>query len=469
MEQQAPRPVNPRRRKRSKAQIFKETYLPVIIAGIAIILIVVFIIGAVSRAAEDRRIAEESRASEAESIANEKKRQDAEAKLLLTSSKTFADSYDYDRAIAVLDTFSGDVQDYPELIQRKSSYQQAKSQLVLWTDVNSIPNLCFQPLIVDHERAFADAKYGSSYKQQYVTTVEFENILEDLYANDYVLVSLSDIITTETSSTGEIYQSKDLYLPADKKPLILTQVNVNYQTYMVDGDSDNYPDAKGAGFAHKLVLTPDGTLACEYIDAMGQTHTGDYDLVPILDAFVKEHPDFSYKGAKALLALTGYDGLFGYRTNAKAEEFFGTAVYEQDIASAKAVAEALRKNGYTLASYTYDNIPYGDKDASTVKSDLGAWIAEVMPILGNVDTLVFAQNSDIASSDTSYSGEKYDALHDAGFRYFIGFSSEGACWTTFADNYVRQGRLLVTANNLRDHANWFENYFLADEVLESIR
>ena len=46
------RPVNPRRRKRSKMQIFKEVYLPVIIAGIALILILVFVIGSIVRSVQ---------------------------------------------------------------------------------------------------------------------------------------------------------------------------------------------------------------------------------------------------------------------------------------------------------------------------------------------------------------------------------------------------------------------------------
>ena len=49
------RPVNPRRKKRTKMQIFKENYLPAIIAGIAIILIVVFIIGSIVRSVQKNR------------------------------------------------------------------------------------------------------------------------------------------------------------------------------------------------------------------------------------------------------------------------------------------------------------------------------------------------------------------------------------------------------------------------------
>ena len=31
-------------------------------------------------------------------------------------------------------------------------------------------------------------------------------------------------------------------------------------------------------------------------------------MVPLIDRFVEEHPDFSYRGAKGIVALTGYDG-----------------------------------------------------------------------------------------------------------------------------------------------------------------
>lgn len=47
----------------------------------------------------------------------------------------------------------------------------------------------------------------------------------------------------------------------------------------------------------------------------GTVTTGDYDLVPILEKFCEQHPDFSYKGARAVLAFTGYEGILGYRTS----------------------------------------------------------------------------------------------------------------------------------------------------------
>ena len=38
-------------------------------------------------------------------------------------------------------------------------------------------------------------------------------------------------------------------------------------------------------------------------------------MVPLIDRFVEEHPDFSYRGAKGIVALTGYNGILGYRTD----------------------------------------------------------------------------------------------------------------------------------------------------------
>jgi hypothetical protein len=68
------------------------------------------------------------------------------------------------------------------------------------------------------------------------------------------------------------------------------------------------------------------------VDANGNTVTGDYDMVPILEKFVAQHPDFSYRGAKAVLALTGYNGLLGYRTHPRAAIYFGEDARNKDIA-----------------------------------------------------------------------------------------------------------------------------------------
>ena len=206
-------------------------------------------------------------------------------------------------------------------------------------------------------------------------------------------------------------------------------------------------------------------MTCERIDRDGQTVTGDFDLVPILDRFVQDNPDFSYKGAKAVLALTGYNGLFGYRTNSGAEKDFGLDAYNEAVGQAIKVASALQESGYELACYTYANVPYGEYSSSMLAADLNQWLTECLPILGQVDTMVYAQQSDITNTDI-YSGDKFASLQNAGFRYYLGFCTDGIPWSVIGSNYVRQGRILVTGANMAYNRQWFDGLFDTEYVLD---
>ena len=136
-------------------------------------------------------------------------------------------------------------------------------------------------------------------------------------------------------------------------------------------DVSYYEYMTGHGFASKLVVGEDGTPTSEYTNPDGSLSYGSYDVVPILDDFVETHPDFSYRGAKGIIALTGYEGIFGYRTsdfwyNSNCDyfdQYFSwnlennlkkkQTMYqpnpniEQDKESAKQVAQACRDDGVT--------------------------------------------------------------------------------------------------------------------------
>lgn len=449
-----PRPVNPRRRKRSRMQIFKEVYLPVIVAGVAVLMILIFIIGSIVRAVQKNKAEKEASIAASIALEEEQAQLKAESEALLAQAAHLFSAYNYQDAIDTLNSFSGDVSQHPDINDAIVEYENAIESLVAWDDPSKVTNLSFQMLMADPAQSFAHSTYGSAFNKNYVTTAEFSRILEELYENDYVLVSLDDLYGADT-----------LYLPEGKKPLVLTQTNVNYNIYIVDGDGDKLPDKDGAGFACKLVLDSDGSVTCERIDRNGETVTGDYDLVPILDSFVQAHPDFSYRGAKAVLALTGYNGLFGYRTNAGAEEDFGLDAYNEDVSQAIKIAGALRESGYELACYTYSNVPYGEYSASMVEADLNQWLSECLPILGQVDTMVFAQLSDITNTDV-YSGDKFTVLQNAGFHYYLGFSTDGTPWSVIGENYIRQGRILVSGANMAHNSQWFAGLFDTEYVLD---
>lgn len=462
------RPVNPRRRKRSKMQIFKEAYLPVVIAGLALILIVVFIAGSITRASQRRKAETEASIAASVAAAEEQQRLEAHAQDLIARAQSAALDYDYDAAIAILNGFEGDISKFPAVNDEILRYEAAQRELVAWDDPSKIMNLSFQLLLADPARGFSNGTYGSLINRNFITTAEFSKILQQLYDNGYILVNMDDIITKETAADGtSVYKAKTLYLPNGKKPIMLTQTNVNYNYYLIDSDGDKLADAKGTGIASKLLW--DGTnFSCEMVDASGKTVTGDFDMVPILEKFIASHPGFSYRGARAVLALTGYNGLFGYRTHPSAKNTFGEDAYEQAKKDAVAVASALRNKGYTLACYTYENIAYGDASVNQIKNDLDGWFDEVVPLLGDIDILAYAQLTDIAKPG-EYSGDKFSTLQSLGFRIYLGFCTDGQSWTTIQNDYVRQGRIMVTGSNLAHHADWFTPYFDASSVLDSSR
>ena len=453
-------PQNPRRKPRNKARYFKEVYLPMIIVGMAAVMILVFIIGSISQAVARGKAETDASIQASKDAANLSQQQDTEAQQILEEAEIMAAGYNYEGAIELIDNFSGDITNYPELTTMRSSCVTAANQLIAWTDPGAIPNLSFHVLMADLPRCLADDEYSGQYNQNFVTVGEFSKILDQLYANGYVLVNLDSFTEKEVAEDGTVTFIKEtIYLPEGKKPIMITETNVNYYRYMVDSDNDGLADAGGAGFASRMVVE-NGKVITEMVDTSGNTIRGAYDLVPILDAFIEEHPDFSYHGAKAIIAVTGYDGLFGYRTNNTA-----SATYAADVDAAASVARTLRKNGYQIACYTYSNIKYGEKNATEIQADLRNWTNEVTPILGEVDILVYALNSDL--DDSAYSTSKLDVMIDAGFHYFLGFGNNP--WAAVSTNYVRQDRILVTGTNMAHYPNNYSKYFDSSTVLDPQR
>ncbi len=458
MEMQDQQPQRrPLRRQRSKMRIFKEAYLPTIILGLTVIFILTFIIGSAVRKNSENSTLETSTSSTSTPAPDPDLLLQQGKQELLARAEEAAKDYDYAGALAILDTFSGNLAEHPDLVKVYERYQSAEASLVSWSPAQ-VPNLSFHILIADPDRAFPDGELGSAYKRNFITTTEFSNILQQLYANGYVLVSLDDLYTAEfDSSTGrDIYKESVLRLPAGKKPLMITEVNASYYTYMVDSDGDGQPDAGADGFASKLCY--DGSkFYNEIVNADGSATQGAHDMVPILESFIARNPDFSYRGARATIAFTGSDGILGHRVSQGQSEIDG----------AVAVTTALREHGYHLACYTYDNVDYAKKTAAQIQDDLHNWAVQVTAIIGQVDVLAFARDSDIADTSSTYDGSKFTVLHNAGFRYYMGISS--APWNQVGELYIRHNRLMITGENLAIHQDWYVGLFDADSVRDPAR
>ena len=459
MQQSPQRPVNPRRGRRTKMQIFKESYLPVLIAGVTALLVLILVIGSIVRGVQKSLYNKELR-HQAEIAAQQEQAQlDSQAEATLSQASQMASHFDYQGAMDLINAVPGNIENYPALQTKYDECSAARETLVLWDDPADILSLSFQLLVADPQRAYVDQVYSISYNQNFVTVSEFQSILQQLYENGYILVSMDDIaIGAEPMA---------LYLPEGKKPLLLTQTNVNYYTYMTDGDGDRLPDKDGAGFASRLILDANGNVTAEFITAQGETVTGAYDLVPILESFVQTHPDFSYKKGKAVLAVTGYDGILGYRTAPSADEYFGAQHRQLEIENATRIVEKLKSLGYVFACYTYENEPYGGLTKEQIQQEMDKWDAEVTPILGQTDLFVFSRNSDLAEPGTAYNDPRFDVLLDHGYTRFLGFGSGTQGWCYSSGAYFRMGRALVAGSSLAD--NTFAGIFDAASVLDPTR
>lgn len=452
------------KRRRSKQRIFKEVYLPPLILFVTCVMVLSCIVGSVSSAVRGKLVHNEEDRLESIHASEEADRQAQEYQNLLAQAELYAKGYDYDKAIETLNSYTGEPNQ--DLTTLKAAYAQAQKQLVEVKDIAGIPNLSFHLLIADPSRAFTNKELGGKYNQNFVTIDEFQKILDSLYSNGYVLVDFDSFVEVSVDLNGkESFHTKPILLPSDKKPVMITETLVNYLGYMIDGNKDNVPDAQGAGFASRLVVDAAGDIKAEMVDKDGNTVVGDYDLVPILETFLKTHPDFSYRGARATLAVTGEEGIFGYRINTEviSDPKRGQAYYDQQVDGAKEVVAALKDKGYTLASFTYGNRNYGKDNANLITEDLTKWDNQIVPVMGGTNVMIFAQEADIGD----YTGTKYKALYEKGFRYFVSKSDKP--YTDVTNSYVRQKRLMVNGSNMAWYPNMFAGMFDCNSVMNSLR
>lgn len=358
----------------------------------------------------------ESHSSTESATAQATPTQSAEDKALETA-KSLAAGYDYAGALGALSGVSGE-----KIDTARTEIEQAQGAAVKWANNAEISHLFVHSLVVDPKRAFDGDSKTQGYLDYMVTIPEFEAILQDVYDRGYVLINPEHFV----EKINGVMTYKDIMLPAGKKPLVLSQDDPNYYEFM-DGD----------GFAKNLALQ-DGMVKATYIDAAGKESVGDYDMVPIVDRFVKEHPDFSYKGSKGILGVTGYNGVLGYRTSAIV--YPDSPTREADIKTATQVSEALKKDGWRFASHSWGHLDLGKISAANLTADANKWDAEVRPIVGDTDLLIYPFGSDI-SGVAPYGGAKFEDLSARGFTTFFNVDASSAAWGQKGERFVRQARI----------------------------
>lgn len=429
----------------------------------------------------DNGILELEAAEEAARLEEQKKQEEA---LEITKTELIAEAdrlalaYDYDGAIALIQTFENYEEDN-RFTDKIAEYEAVKATCVP-VNIKEVTHIFYHSLVVDPARAFANQEKNPQAvgNNQWMTTVsEFEKITQEMYDRGYVMVSIHDLYEEVVDENGETkFVEGTILLPPDKKAFVLSLDDLCY-----------YHSYDGYGYASKIVLDENGEPTCEYIQADGTVVTGAYDVVPLMDAFVEEHPDASYKGAKGIIALTGYNGILGYRTdNSYVGPLEGLDYVkqvwikehpdfdlEQERAEAKKVAEAMMDNGWEFASHTWGHLRVRDASFERLKADTEKWLENVAPLVGGTDTIIFAHGQDLDKwGYYDENNEKYQYLKEQGFKVFCNVdSSKYATW--LGDDYLRQGRRNLDGYRIYYNAigeqNNVSDIFDASEVLDPER
>ena len=385
---------------------------------------------------------------------------------IMSQAELKAAQYDYDGAIELLKA-SSDFADSQDMQDKVAEYEQAKSELVEYP-LDQVTHVFYHTLIYDTSKAFDGDSKEAGYNQVMTTIDEFNKITQSMYDKGYVMVSLHDMCTV--NEDGTVSPGK-IMLPPGKKAFVLSQDDVSYYHYM-DGD----------GFASKLVVDSNGEVKNEYIEDDGSISTGDYDMVPLIDTFVKEHPDFSYHGRKGILAMTGYNGVLGYRTDIayktgkklqddqkKFLEENPDFDYKQEVKNAKKVAKAMKAEGWEFASHTWGHKDVGATSLDDLKRDDKKWQKYVAPILGKTDMIIFAFGADIGSWEGySADNEKYEFYKSQGYRYFCNVDSS-QYFVQITDQYFRQGRRNLDGYRMYYNPEMLSDLFDVADVWDSSR
>ena len=272
-------------------------------------------------------------------------------------------------------------------------------------------------LVLDAQKAFRpnpDSQHD--FESWFVSKDEFCRFLDDALSRGYVLVRAKDLFA------GKIR------LPKGKTPLILSVDDMNYYDYM-----------SGYGFAERVEVGKDG-LSYRIRTENGVSYIPDGDVPGILEQFIKAHPDFSHNGARAIIAVTGYEGLLGYRNEREAET----------------VVKELKRLGYEFACHSWghhhkiysDFPPLGERGIV----DMSKWLAGVGRIVGNADIFIAPFGADIRAIPILL-----HFLKKNGFHYF--FSIGTGSYVCETGNCFFADRLGLDGDFLRSRASEYRQLF----------
>lgn len=357
---------------------------------------------------------------------------EADAQELIARSEELRAQYYYDEALSVLRSADFMTESLSNAV---TELEGEISALVNYTA--DIPHIFFHSLIVYPEMIFTDKDTPmGGYNSGFSEKAELEKILPRLYERGYVLYDLDKL----WSMKDGVMQREEILLPPGKTPLILSVDDVAY--------------AYGPGYAKKLYLDENGALTYEVPNPSGGVDTmPDGDVMGVVDKFVSEHPDFAYQGHKGTIALTGFQGAFGYSYD-----------IPEEAEQMKAVVAALKEKGWNFAShsYTHNSVKnfYGPGcSLDRITYDINKWVDRCVPCLG--ETRLF-----IAPFGYRVQQPMLQAILDQGFEIYC--TVDNKVYNELNPDYALMSRIEIGGYSMTYYTDILnELFFNVSEVFDA--
>ena len=325
-----------------------------------------------------------------------------------------------------------------------------------------VEHLFFHPVIAYPELAFDGDNQANGLDDFMVTVDEYLKILQSVYDRGYVLVDIADVWSEAAGEDGQPKMVRNtLYLPEGKKPLILSYDDTNYYPYMLEN-----------GFAYKLIIGEDGLIWSWGKDPQGQEVVSqDLDAIPILDKFVREHPDFSPFGAKGCLSLTGYEGILGYRTQTDTKSWTEAqeAARQKEREAVKPIIDELKRTGWTFGSHTWGHIRLGSKSLEAIQADTRRWADEVGSLVGPTNVIFYPHGERPDGNDWQETGPVFRYLQSQGFRIFASVGINSFSYIKKDISAVICDRLHPDGTTLRGSdkvLGWYSQFYDARDIID---
>jgi hypothetical protein len=360
-------------------------------------------------------------------------------------AQELAGQYDLAAALGIINSA---LEVYPDdhlLTACQKEYQERSQQMVVYE--GPIQHIFFHPLIVYPNLAFDGDAMSRGFNDWFVTVREFHLIIEALYKNNFILVDMNDVVEQRTVNGTSSLVRKELRLPPGKKPLIISVDDLNYYPYM---------QANGTIF--RLILDKQGNVAAYSLDPdKKETVSYDNDIIPILDGFIREHPDFSYQGAKGIIALTGYEGVLGYRTND-----LNSPVYAQEQKQARALIQRLKNTGWSFACHGYGHLDTARISLERLAADTRKWKDEVESLVGPTTIYIYPFGSRVVPGD-----ERFQYLRQAGFNIFCAVGS--GPFFQLGPDYLMLDRRHIDGISLCTQTSQLRDLFDSEAIVDPVR